>query len=212
MKNLLKALVNFNTEVLPIVKGANNPFFKSKFADLATIQQTIKQPLSKNGLVITQANIWTDSQLFVETRIWHSESGENIASVFPVIVNKQAAQDYGSAVSYAKRYSLSGLMNLIIQDEDDDGEKAVGRNTPVQQPVQASNNYEDKKLYLLTLLEKTAYDDDTKDKLALKIDAMNTPAQFKKAEANLIANQIEDKDRIAMGLNYNQSDIKKTLK
>jgi hypothetical protein len=209
MKNLLQALVKFNNEVLPIIKGANNPFFKSKFADLATIQQTIKQPLCKNGLVITQANIWTDSQLFVETRIWHSESGENIASVFPVIVNKQAAQDYGSAVSYAKRYSLSGLMNLIIQDEDDDGEKAQGRNTPAPLPV---NIYEDKKLYLITLLEKTAYDDDTKDKLAIKIEAMTTPAQFKKAEANMLANQIEDRNRIAMGLNYNQSDIKKTLK
>jgi len=128
MKNLLQALVKFNNEVHPIIKGANNPFFKSKFADLATIQMTIKNPLGKNGLVITQANIWTDNQLFVETRIWHSESGENIASVFPVIVNKQAAQDYGSAVSYAKRYSLSGLMNLIIQDEDDDGESAMQQN------------------------------------------------------------------------------------
>jgi len=209
MKNLLQALVKFNNEVHPIIKGANNPFFKSKFADLATIQMTIKNPLGKNGLVITQANIWTDNQLFVETRIWHSESGENIASVFPVIVNKQAAQDYGSAVSYAKRYSLSGLMNLIIQDEDDDGEKAVGRNNPAPPPV---NLNEDKKMYLITLLEKTAYDDETKDKLAMKIEAMTTPAQFKKAEANLLANQIEDKDRIAMGLNYNQSDIKKTLK
>lgn len=209
MKNLLQALVKFNNEVHPIIKGANNPFFKSKFADLATIQMTIKNPLGKNGLVITQANIWTDNQLFVETRIWHSESGENIASVFPVIVNKQAAQDYGSAVSYAKRYSLSGLMNLIIQDEDDDGEKAVGRNNPASPPV---NLNEDKKMYLITLLEKTAYDDETKDKLAMKIEAMTTPAQFKKAEANLLANQIEDKDRIAMGLNYNQSDIKKTLK
>lgn len=209
MKNLLQALVKFNNEVHPIIKGANNPFFKSKFADLATIQMTIKNPLGKNGLVITQANIWTDNQLFVETRIWHSESGENIASVFPVIVNKQAAQDYGSAVSYAKRYSLSGLMNLIIQDEDDDGEKAVGRNNPAPPPI---NLNEDKKMYLITLLEKTAYDDETKDKLAMKIEAMTTPAQFKKAEANLLANQIEDKDRIAMGLNYNQSDIKKTLK
>jgi hypothetical protein len=209
MKNLLQALVKFNNEVHPIIKGANNPFFKSKFADLATIQMTIKNPLGKNGLVMTQANIWTDNQLFVETRIWHSESGENIASVFPVIVNKQAAQDYGSAVSYAKRYSLSGLMNLIIQDEDDDGEKAVGRNNPAPPPV---NLNEDKKMYLITLLEKTAYDDETKDKLAMKIEAMTTPAQFKKAEANLLANQIEDKDRIAMGLNYNQSDIKKTLK
>ena len=45
-------------------------------------------------------------------------------STFPIIVQKHSAQDYGSAVSYAKRYSLSGLLNIIIEDEDDDGNRA----------------------------------------------------------------------------------------
>jgi len=53
------------------------------------------------------------------------ESGEFLESEFPVVVTKPTAQEYGSAVSYAKRYSLSGLLNLTIQDEDDDGNKAT---------------------------------------------------------------------------------------
>ena len=129
MKALLKSLVEFNKQVKPIIKGADNPFFKSKYASLDTIQQTIRQPLIDNGLVLIQSNVLSEGQLLVETRVWHSETGESMASIFPIIVNKQSAQDYGSAVSYAKRYSLSGLLNLIIEDEDDDGNKASDKVT-----------------------------------------------------------------------------------
>jgi hypothetical protein len=131
MKALLKSLVEFNKQVKPIIKGANNPFFKSKYASLDTIQQTIREPLNANGLVVTQSNVLSEGQLLVETRVWHSESGESMGSIFPIIVNKQSAQDYGSAVSYAKRYSLSGLLNLIIEDEDDDGNKASDKGVTI---------------------------------------------------------------------------------
>ena len=131
MKALLKSLVEFNKQVKPIIKGANNPFYKSKYASLDTIQQTIREPLNANGLVITQSNVFSEGQLLVETRVWHSESGEYMSSIFPIVVNKQSAQDYGSAVSYAKRYSLSGLLNLIIEDEDDDGNKASDKSVTI---------------------------------------------------------------------------------
>lgn len=131
MKALLKSLVEFNKQVKPIIKGADNPFFKSKYASLDTIQQTIRQPLINNGLVITQSNVLSEGQLLVETRVWHSETGESMGSIFPIVVNKQSAQDYGSAVSYAKRYSLSGLLNLIIEDEDDDGNKASDKTVTI---------------------------------------------------------------------------------
>ena len=131
MKALLKSLVEFNKQVKPIIKGANNPFYKSKYASLDTIQQTIREPLNANGLVVTQSNVLSEGQLLVETRVWHSESGESMGSIFPIIVNKQSAQDYGSAVSYAKRYSLSGLLNLIIEDEDDDGNKASDKGVTI---------------------------------------------------------------------------------
>ena len=123
MKELIKALATFNDVCKPIVKDANNPFFKSKYASLDHIQSHIKEPLKIAGLVVIQRNIY-DGQLFVETKVIHADSGEFEISVFPVIVQKNDAQSYGSAVSYAKRYSLSGLLNLIIQDSDDDGNSA----------------------------------------------------------------------------------------
>lgn len=71
---------------------------------------------------------------------------------------------------------------------------------------------EEKRMYLLSLLENTTYDEVGKDRLAARIEEIKTLAAYDKALSNLQMNQIEDKDRIAMGLNYNQSDIKKTLK
>lgn len=128
MKNLLKALAKFHAECTPVTKTADNPFFKSKYATLDAIQEHIRKPLQDNGLVVTQANKVEDGSAIVVSTIWHVESGEFMESEFPVVVNKATAQEYGSAVSYAKRYSLSGLLNLTIQDEDDDGNKATFGN------------------------------------------------------------------------------------
>jgi len=129
MKNLLKALHGFSKSCPPITKEADNPYFKSKFASLDAIQEHIKPHLIANGLVVMQPNIVIDGSPFVKTIVSHVESGESAESTFPVVVSKASPQDYGSAVSYAKRYSLSGLLNLTIQDEDDDGEAAEGRKT-----------------------------------------------------------------------------------
>jgi hypothetical protein len=120
MKALLKALGGFQSECPAVKKSADNPFFKSKYATLDAIQHHIQPYLSKYGLVVVQKNVVNDG-LFVMTEIYDASSGECISSVFPIIVQKNTPQEYGSAVSYAKRYSLSGLLNLVIADEDDDG-------------------------------------------------------------------------------------------
>ena len=125
MKNLLKALAKFNTLCGPIVKDASNPFFKSKYATLDAIQEHIRKPLAEAGLVVSQPTKCSEGQAMVVSTVYHVESGESIYSEFPVVVGKHTAQDYGSAVTYAKRYSLTGLLNLTIQDEDDDGNKAT---------------------------------------------------------------------------------------
>jgi hypothetical protein len=121
MKALLKALAGFQSECPAVKKSADNPFFKSKYATLDAIQHHIQPHLTKYGLVVVQKNITTENGLYVMTEVYESASSESISSVFPIIVQKNTPQEYGSAVSYAKRYSLSGLLNLMIADEDDDG-------------------------------------------------------------------------------------------
>jgi hypothetical protein len=143
MKNLLKALAQFQSECPAIKKNSDNPFFKSKYAALDAIQHHIQPYLTKYGLTVIQPNHWTDGQLFVKTIVHHVDSGEYIESAFPVVTQKHTAQDYGSAVTYAKRYSLTGALNIIVEDEDDDGNTATQGATQVsfkQTPVPASDD------------------------------------------------------------------------
>jgi hypothetical protein len=126
MKALLTALNKFQAECPAVEKGKDNPFFKSKYASLDAIQYVIQPFLAKHGLVVTQCNINTETGLFVETRVYHVDSEDRcITSIFPIIIQKNTPQDYGSAVSYARRYSLTGVLNVRVVDEsDDDGNTA----------------------------------------------------------------------------------------
>ena len=132
MKAILKALSGFQMECPAIKKGADNPFFKSKYASLDAIQHVANPKLLKHGLVAIQPTTWIDGQCFVRTIVYHVDSGESIESLFPVITQKNTAQEYGSAVSYAKRYSYTGLLNIIVDDgSDDDGNVASGNQATI---------------------------------------------------------------------------------
>jgi len=134
MKELLKSLADFNKLCPPIKKDSNNPFFKSNYSKLDAIQVHIHPHLQKCGLVVTQVNVFIDGNAFVKSTVWEVKSGESLDSIFPIVVGKNTPQEYGSAVTYAKRYSLTGLLNLIIEDEDDDGNAASQNPKTAQTP------------------------------------------------------------------------------
>ena len=125
-------LLKFQTLVKPIGKDATNPFYKSKYCTLDNIQEAIKQPLIECGLVVEQGII--ESGL-LKTKVVHAESGTFVECFFPIVVQKPDAQNYGSAMSYAKRYSLSGILNLTIGGEDDDGHIATKVEVATVKPV-----------------------------------------------------------------------------
>lgn len=112
-------------------KDTNNPFFKSKFADLNSVREAVTGPLHDNGIVILQLNTYVESNAVnslgtmlpvVRTMLLH-ESGEYIYSDTEIVVkDKNNAQQYGSAISYARRYGLSSL--LSVGSVDDDGNSA----------------------------------------------------------------------------------------
>jgi hypothetical protein len=123
IKNIAGALVDFQSSVSKVAKEANNPFFKSKYASLANILDTIQKPLSECGLAISQ---FPDGNALT-TIILHADSGEWMESSYVMPVAKQNdPQAMGSAMTYARRYALGSILNLNI-DDDDDGEKAMGR-------------------------------------------------------------------------------------
>lgn len=161
MKNLYKALSDFQTKCPLIKKDANNPFFKSKYAPLDSILPIIMPILKEVGLVITQ----TPNGLTLKTTLAHIESGEVLEGSAELILDKQNAQGYGSSLTYARRYSIVAMLGLNT-DEDDDGNKA---SVPTK-PVKAEDKFdkgldEDLKLQILAEFHRL---EPTLDKLVIK--------------------------------------------
>lgn len=118
---LAKAMSLAQGEMGGAHKGANNPFFKSKYADLGAVIEAVKEPFSKNGLSYVQFPIEDNGRVGVETILMHS-SGEWMSNKFTVQLTKQDAQGAGSAITYCRRYGLQAVAG--IPSEDDDGNAA----------------------------------------------------------------------------------------
>lgn len=105
------------------LKSANNPHFRSKYADLASVTDACMPALNEAGIAVIQPTTDDESGRYVETILIHGESGESLKCRVPLLVSKQDMQGYGSAVTYARRY---GLMSMAgIAPEDDDGNAAA---------------------------------------------------------------------------------------
>jgi hypothetical protein len=131
-KDLATALAVAQGEMENAKKVSNNPHFKSKYADLATIWDAIREPLSRNGLSVLQLPCEApDGKVGLKTILTHS-SGQFIEESFFVgLKDASNPQQVGSALTYMKRYALLGVAG--IASEDDDGEATVGRPAPVRQ-------------------------------------------------------------------------------
>lgn len=127
------ALVKAQKEFGPALKSSTNPHFKSRYADLAACVEAVIDALNNNGIALTQRLNPCDDGVIVETVFIH-ESGEIInCGQLHVPSTKQDAQGYGSALTYARRYSLMAACG--IAPEDDDGNAATKRVTAPAKPV-----------------------------------------------------------------------------
>jgi hypothetical protein len=130
IKSITKALITFQLKVETIRKDAKNPFFKSTYASLANILDSIKEPLIECGLAITQ---FPHGENGLTTILMH-ESGEWIGFEYQMRPAKDDPQGRGSCLTYMRRYSIAAVLCLNI-DEDDDGNLAThGRSTPDDKP------------------------------------------------------------------------------
>jgi hypothetical protein len=145
-KNLISALVKAQASFENAKKSSKNPFFNSKYADLAEIIESVKKPLSDNGLGFVQTVEKRDGKIEIRsidkngtkkemvfdnyalvTTLFH-ESGESIISEYPILTDKEGAQGFGAGVTYARRYALQTLLG--IPADDDDGNAASSNNKP----------------------------------------------------------------------------------
>lgn len=125
--DLAAALAVAQGEIVGALKDSANPFFKSKYADLASCWDACRLPLTKNGLAVIQTTEPTDGGLMLVTTLCHS-SGQWIAGRLPVCAKDDTAQAQGSGLTYARRYALAGIVGLA--QIDDDGEAAEARGAP----------------------------------------------------------------------------------
>ncbi len=127
------ALVKAQKEFGPALKSSSNPHFKSRYADLAACVEAVVDALNNNGIALTQRVSPSENGVIVETVFIH-ESGEVInCGQLHVPATKHDAQGYGSALTYARRYSLMAACG--IAPEDDDGNAASKRPTAPAVPL-----------------------------------------------------------------------------
>ena len=122
MKELYAALAKAQKQFSPALKTASNPHFKHKYADLANCVEAVIDALNANGLFLCQSTHECEDGVIVETVFLHESGQQFSAGKFHVPATKQDAQGYGSALTYARRYSLMAACG--IAPEDDDGNAA----------------------------------------------------------------------------------------
>jgi len=135
MKLISAALVKAQKQFAPALKTNTNPHFKSRYVGLDGCVEAVIDALNNNGIYLMQKNHQNDTGIAVETIFIH-ESGETISGgVLTVPADKQNPQGYGSALTYARRYSLMAACG--IAPEDDDGQAA---SKPVVKKKEAIND------------------------------------------------------------------------
>ncbi len=123
IEKLVSALVKFQSEVDPIRKESENPYFKSKYADLAGCIAATKDKLAANGLAVIQTTRLEGGLNVLRTLLLHT-SGQFIVGEYYLNPIKNDPQSMGSALTYARRYCYMAILGLA--PEDDDGAMASG--------------------------------------------------------------------------------------
>ncbi len=124
INELAAALSKAQGMITAEIIDAANPFFKSKYADLASVWDAARKPLSSNGLSIVQTTSGDQEIVTIVTTLLHS-SGQWIRGKLQMKPVKNDPQGIGSCITYARRYALSAMVG--IAPEDDDAEAATGR-------------------------------------------------------------------------------------
>ena len=148
---ILKALANFHKNIIQPKKDANNLFFKSKYVPLENVTDVIDKVAPEYGLAYAQEALTDDDKgmVGVTTLLTH-ESGEWI-EFEPLFLkaDKQTAQGYGSAITYARRYALSSAFG-IASETDDDG------NETTTQTANAQKSFNDERGQFMNRIQSVA--------------------------------------------------------
>lgn len=137
--NIYTALCAAQADMGPVVKGAVNPHFKSKYADLADVMQVAIPALTDHGIAVFHVMEQVEGKSYMTTILAHGESGTDIRCPVPLIVQKNDMQGMKSATTYAKRIGIESLTG--IAPEDDDGNAAAKAAPKKMSAADAKRNH-----------------------------------------------------------------------
>ena len=130
--NLYAAIHKAQAQIETVRKNGENPHFHSKYATLDEIWENVRKPLNDAGLIVLCDVYTANGERLLTTRVIHAETGEEASCTFPIMAATNSPQAIGSAMTYARRYTLTALLEIVTGDgADDDGEAAENNhNTP----------------------------------------------------------------------------------
>jgi hypothetical protein len=145
LQELFAALSKAQAEIKTAGLNAENPFFKSQYADLAEIVKASRPALTKNGLAVIQQILPNeDGQNILHTILGHS-SGQWIESRMRILPSKPDIQSLGSYITYLRRYAYASIIGVVVANEDDDAEVAVSNDRiATQKGTGLNTNYNPK--------------------------------------------------------------------
>lgn len=141
INELATALSKTQGEMGHASKDTSNPFFKSKYADLASVIDASRPSLAKNNLSVSQVASCSLNGWVVISRLMHS-SGQWIEGSTPILNTKGDAQGFGSAMTYARRYGMSALIGLT-QDDDDANDASNKKATAIKEKADDLGKFEE---------------------------------------------------------------------
>lgn len=125
------ALAKAQGQIEGAKKDAANPFFKSKYADLASVWDACRTALAVNGLAVIQSPSADGMRVSVDTLLAHG-SGQWMRGTVSVTAKEDTPQAIGSAITYLRRYALQSFVGVAPEDDDGNAASAKGKETPQQ--------------------------------------------------------------------------------
>ena len=141
---LVKALAKVQGSIKSARRDSTNPFFKAKYADLTSVWDSCRKELSQNGLVVIQTTKNDNERVVVLTTLAH-ESGQWIRGELSLRPVKNDPQGYGSALTYARRYSLAAIVGIATGEDDDAEDATRGKRKDKVKTTYVGNRVEEKK-------------------------------------------------------------------
>lgn len=196
------ALAKAQAELTNPSKEAVNPHFKSKYATLDAGLNIVRECLSKHGISFTQPTRVEDNILMLETRL--ACGGQWLVSEYPVCTFPVKHQEMGSALTYARRYSLFSLVGIAGEEDDDANAATSQTNAPKRVPtppkppadtldVEGSQLTRDMLLSIMDMAESVA------DLQKWQVDNNATIAKLLEADKQCVREAFADKRQVLRG-------------